>query len=86
MVDNGLSAQDKDELEVLIAAGVERAFRDVGLNQQEVFELRKDLTFLREWRTTCDGMRTKGIFAVITLLVSGFAALVFMGYKSWVGQ
>lgn len=82
---HGLTGEIRDELELLIATGVSRAFRDIGLNQEEVFELRKDLNFLRDWRVSCETMRQRGTWAIITVLVTGVIGLIIMGIRSWVG-
>jgi len=81
-----LSSAHRVELETLIAAGVQRAFRDVGLNQEEVYELRKDLTFLREWRTTCDTLRVKGAWTIFWLTLTGITGLVILGVRTWLGK
>lgn len=81
-----IDAELKDELESLIKCGVDRAFKDVGLNQSEVFELRKDMTFLREWRISCEDLRHKGLWYSISLIVLGLTALIAMGFKQWLAH
>lgn len=86
MAEKRIDAELRDELEHLITAGVEAAFKDVGLNQSEVFELRKDMTFLREWRVSCEDLRQKGMWYTASLMVLGIAALIGLGLKQWLVQ
>lgn len=80
---NSLTQDQRDELEQLIANGVERAFRDVGFNRKDVFEFRKDLTFLREWRLMCDSVRSKSLLTLVTLGITGLVGLLLIGFTMW---
>ena len=73
----------REELIEMIREGIDLAFRDIGLNQQEVFELRKDLTFLREQRVLCDEIKRKGVWYVLSLVLLGAAALITIGLRGW---
>jgi hypothetical protein len=68
----------------MIREGIDLAFRDVGLNQEEVFELRKDLTFLREQRILCDEIKRKGVWYVFSLILLAAGALILIGFRGWI--
>ena len=79
-----VDAEFKDKLEQLIKDGIRDSFRDVGLNDEEVFELRKDLTFLREQRLTCDKLRVSGLWYLLSVAGAGITGLLVLGFKGWV--
>jgi hypothetical protein len=63
---------------------VERLFQRLGIRHDDVYEAQKDFAFLREWRQTCEMVRGKGTIALLTLVVSGFAALLLLGFRQWI--
>jgi len=85
-----LSPEDKEQLEHIIENAIKRAFRDVGIDHggddDRLFELRRDLIFLREWRMTCDLMKKRGIISGVTLLMAAFATVLLLGVKGWFFQ
>ena len=78
-----LSPRMREQLQDLITRGVDQSFRDVGLNQAEVYELRKDLTFLREQRVLCEQLRARGLIYMMITLITAVVALVTIGIRSW---
>lgn len=74
----------KAELRELIRSAINESFLNVGLNHEEVFELRKDLTFLREQRIMCESLRTRGIWYMGAIVLSGIVGLILIGFKGWV--
>lgn len=71
------------QVEQAVERAIMKAFRDIGFREGDTFEVRKDLMFLREWRQTCEQVRTKGTFTVIGLVVTGLVALLVIGFKGW---
>ena len=45
-----------------------------------------DLSHLRKWRQTMDGGASKGVFTVATMMLSGIAALIVLGFKAWMDK
>lgn len=74
---------DEERLVEMIREGIDLAFRDVGLNQSEVFELRKDLTFLREQRILCDEIKRKRVWYVISLGILAVGTVFVIGLRGW---
>lgn len=71
------------EIESLVERAIVKAFRDLGFETHETFEVRKDLMFLREWRQTCEEVRSKGTFTIVSLLVTGLIGLLVLGFRGW---
>lgn len=72
-----------EQLEELFERAIAKAFRDIGFEQDDVFEVRRDLLFLREWRHTCEEVRHKGIFTLATLVITGVIGLLVLGFRGW---
>lgn len=81
----------EDQLEKIMQRVAERAvfntLRDLGLHAGDdmgaVFEVRRDFQFLREWRQTCESVRSRGTFYILTLILAALSALLVMGAKSF---
>lgn len=80
-----MNTHDLDPLDLkrLIREGIEESFRDVGLDQSEVFELRKDMTFLREQRIACESVKRKGLLGIVTVVMTGLIAILVLGLREW---
>ena len=81
--DEMFSPAQTRELELVIAHALGRAFRDIGLDQDQIYELRKDLTFLREWRETCELIRTRSLIVFITLVIGSAIGALWLGFKGY---
>lgn len=49
-------------------------------------EFQADLSHLRKWRQAMESGTSKGVIAVMTLFVSGAAAILVLGFRAWMGQ
>ena len=49
-------------------------------------EFQADLSHLRKWRQTMDSGASKGVIAVVTMVLSGIAALIVLGFKAWMDK
>lgn len=49
-------------------------------------EFQADLSHLRKWRQAMESGASKGFLAVVTLLVSGFVAIIVLGLKAWLAK
>jgi hypothetical protein len=77
----------EDQIEHVVERAIVKAFRDLGIyagdNAGEVFEVRADMMFLREWRQTCEQVRSKGMLTIIGMIVTAFGAMLFLGAKQF---
>lgn len=46
-------------------------------------EFQADLSHLRKWRQAMESGTSKGVIAIMTLLISGVAAIFVVGFKTW---
>jgi hypothetical protein len=46
-------------------------------------EFQADLSQLRKWRQAMESGTSKGVLAVVALLISGIAAIFVIGFKTW---
>lgn len=74
----------REDMEQIVEAGVQRALRDIGIMDSDPFEMRKDFAHLREWRLTMEQVRNKGMGAATMMVISGFIALLLIGFKGWI--
>ena len=47
-------------------------------------EFQADLSHLRKWRQAMESGTSKGLIAIGTLVISGFAAIIVIGFKAWI--
>ena len=71
-----------EELESLIRKTVDETLTSIGLDHKNPIELQRDFQALREWRQAMQDVRKKTIITLIGILVTGFAAAVWIGLKS----
>lgn len=76
-----------EQIEAIVERGIVKAFRDLGLHAGDdanaVFEVRRDLTFLREWRLTCEQVRSRGTLAVMSMILTAMTALLVLGARNF---
>ncbi len=46
-------------------------------------DFQADLSCLRKWRQAMESGTSKGVLAIMTLMISGIAALLVLGFKAW---
>ncbi len=73
-----------DEARSLIREAVRETFLMLGVKVDDPIEVQKDFQHLREWRTTTDSLKSKGLMALIGILVSGLVAAAWVGFKDLV--
>ncbi|UQM93918.1 hypothetical protein vBSmQDWS359_01 [Stenotrophomonas phage vB_Sm_QDWS359] len=57
----------------------------LGLKVDDPIEVQKDFQHLREWRSTTDSIKRKGMLTIIGIVVSGLAAAAWMGVREMLG-
>lgn len=71
----------KDEARDLIRDTVRETFLMMGVKVDDPLEVQKDFQHLREWRTTMESVKSKGLLTIIGVAVSGVTAAVWLGLK-----
>lgn len=75
----------REELRELIRETVQETFTTLGVSIDDPIEAQKDFQHLREWRQTSEAVKSKGILALLGVLVSGMAAAAWLGFKQMMG-
>lgn len=66
---------------------ITETFRTLGINvkdEKEVAEYRRDIEYGRAWRLAVQRGTRMSMGVAITVIVTGFFAMIAMGVKSWV--
>lgn len=74
----------EDDLRRIVSESVKETLTRIGVDADDPLEMQKDFQHLREWRETTQSVKAKGLLAVVTLLVSGTAAALWMGFKEMI--
>lgn len=72
------------ELTTLMEAAVGNALTRLGVDVNNPLDMQKDFQHLRDWRTTVDMVQRKGVLVVVTMLISGLVAAVWIGMKAMI--
>lgn len=70
-----------DEARALIREAVRETFLMLGVKVDDPIEVQKDFQHLREWRSTTDSIKSKGMLTLVGIVASGLAAAVWLGLK-----
>lgn len=74
-----------DEARALIREAVRETFLMLGVRVDDPIEVQKDFQHLREWRSTTESVKAKGLLALVGIIVSGLAAAVWLGVRELLG-
>lgn len=70
-----------EEARALIREAVRETFLMLGVKVDDPIEVQKDFQHLREWRSTTESIKSKGMLTLVGIAVSGLAAAVWLGLK-----
>lgn len=76
-------AESMKDVELAVDRGVRHALLTIGLDVSKPIETQQDMRFLRDWRTGTQTLRSRGVVAMIGILVAGTTAAVWVGIKSF---
>lgn len=68
----------------VIAEAVRQTLIQLGVDAENPLEMQRDFQHLRQWRKAEAELKSKGLIALVGILVSGFAALLLLGLRSWI--
>jgi hypothetical protein len=72
-------AQERDAAQLTLVSAILTGF---GINDDDRKDIREDFAYLRRWRQTSEKIQHGGWIGIMTLLVSGLGAALFLGIKS----
>tara|TARA_R110000850_G_scaffold206512_1_gene332706 strand:- start:259 stop:522 length:264 start_codon:yes stop_codon:yes gene_type:complete len=70
------------ELKELLQEAVTGALVKLGMDIQDPLEMQRDFQHLRDWRIAVNSVQAKSILVMVTLLVTGAAAALWVGLKA----
>jgi hypothetical protein len=65
---------------------VEKVLNDMGLDHvhwEEIQEVKKDLVWVRDARTRCDGLKNKSLGIFATAIILAIVTVMGLGIKEW---
>jgi hypothetical protein len=75
------------QLKALMREAVTEVLLPLGVradNPEAVLEMQRDFMHLREWRTSVEVIRKRGLLTVVTVLVTGLLGALWLGVKAFV--
>lgn len=69
------------ELKDIISDTVNETLIKLGVDIKNPVELQKDFAHLRAWRESSEELKQKGLLALVGIIVTGFAGLVWTAFK-----
>lgn len=76
----------KDTIDDVVLKTVVNLMTSFGFEENERKELKKDFIHLRKWRKSVDSATSLSFKVVVTTLVSGILAAIWMGAKAMLGK
>lgn len=86
MSDDKSIAMSEKELRDLVSSTVKDTLLSLGIDNGSPIEMQKDFQHLREWREATDSAKKRGLFVVISILVTSMLGAIVMGIKSYLGN
>ena len=75
-----------DDLKKLIAEAVRETLLQMGADPSNPIEMQRDFQHLRQWRTASEDLRAKGMFALLSIFITGSVALLLVGLRDYFGK
>jgi len=75
-----------EEADTTALQTVTMILKSFGIEEEERLELRADFQHLRRWRKATQQAGSYTIKAMITVIVSGFVGMVWLGFKTMLGK
>lgn len=72
----------KEEIEAIVRATVAETLTTLGIEQEDPLEMQKDFQFVREFRLAAAGLRSKSMYTVLGIIITGLCAMAVLGIKS----
>lgn len=69
------------EVKDAAAEGVTEALERLGINPDDPTEVQRDMAFVRDWRTTTDGVKRKSLLAAVGFVVVATLGALWLGIK-----
>jgi hypothetical protein len=61
---------------------VKKTLINFGIDTSDPIEMQKDFAYLRAWRLGADEVKTKGVLAILGMMLVGMVGALWVGFKS----
>jgi hypothetical protein len=75
-----------EEIEAIVSKAVIATLSRFGIEEDDHKEFRADMIHVRRWRKSVEQTQTYTFKAIVTVLVSGFIGVVWLGFKTMLGK
>lgn len=76
----------KDDIDGVVFRTITAMLTSVGIEEEDRKEMRADFQHLRRWRKSVEQTQTYAFKTVITVLVTGFVGVAWLGLKTMLGK
>jgi len=73
-------------MDEVVLKAVATILTSFGIEEEDRIELRADFTHLRKWRKSVEQAQSLTFRVVLTMIVTGFAGAVWLGFKAMLGK
>jgi len=74
------------DMRVIVKEAVQETLVQMGLDTSNPIDMQRDFQHLRDWRIAQEALRQKGAFVMVSIIVTGVASLLWIGFKSFINQ
>ncbi len=85
MPDSDVVQLTEGRLRRIVREGVTEALTTLGVDAGDPLEMQKDFQHLRSWRLATAKIRGKAVLTVVTVVVTGACAALWLGIKGSIG-
>lgn len=76
----------KDDIDGVVFKTLTAMLTTFGIEEEDRNEMRADFQHLRRWRKSIEQTQTYAFKTVITIIVTGFVGVVWLGVKTMLGK
>lgn len=74
------------EVKAVVETTLATVLQSFGLEEEDRKELQADFIHLRKWRKSVEQTQSYTFKAIVTVLVSGFLGVIWLGFKTMLGK
>ena len=78
--------EEQPDIDAVVLKTIATILTSFGIEEEDRKELQADFRHLRRWRKSVEQTQTYAFKTIITVLVTGFLGMVWMGFKAMTGK
>jgi hypothetical protein len=71
----------ENEIKRIVAAAVEETLIKIGIDPDDLIEVQKDMSFVRDWRLSTSAVKRHGILVAVGVVVMASLGLIWLAIK-----